>query len=538
MRPQKLIRGIQYLKTDVLVVGSGAAGLAAAIAARKGGAQVFLLSKAKTGAKTTTALSDASLTVESSGFSREDHFCKTMRTGHWLNDPDLVETLVEDGPGIVKWLQEEIGVEFEPLIDQGVKPRGGGRELVTKLRQAAEALGIKRLEDVTLHELWIQDGRCRGAFGITRSGEGVALTAGSVILATGGFSGIFLRHDNPKGQMGDGLALAVKAGAQIRDMEFVQFLMGIAEEGLPHFLIFRPFPPEVKLINEAGEDLLAKHLKGTPLNEAIWSMRDELARALALENERSATYLDLTAADWGQAHRWFGLQYLKRFSFPFQEKPLRVSPIAHYTMGGVVIDRDGRTSIPQLYAAGEVASGVHGANRHGGNSLMDCLVFGHRAGRHAALHSKSSTSNPKRSRPRSDVQDRYFSQFVHQRGGMPLPKVQEALHQLADTYLGPLRDAKGLRRAKKELQELQSMMDRVQVTTPSDVQKRIEVEGGILSAVLVADFALAREESRGSHYRRDFPNRAAHWQCSQFGWCADGTLNRLGRHSRRGINLF
>jgi succinate dehydrogenase/fumarate reductase flavoprotein subunit len=178
-------------------------------------------------------------------------------------------------------------------------------------------------------------------------------------------------------------------------------------------------------------------------------------------------------------------------------------------MGGVVIDQYGCTSLPGLYAAGEVVGGVHGANRHGGNSLMDCLVFGYIAGEHAA-----DSLRPIRPLPKSAFGNE-FSQFEN-RKGLSVQKLIAELHQITGSHIGVLREANSLQKAQAALCNLYHQLDEVKVANPKDMKALIELEGGILSAALVCGFALSREESRGAHYRKDFPSKDAQWQHSQY----------------------
>ena len=476
--------------------------MAAAIAAAEAGAEVVLASKGAPGALSATALSDASLTVESPGFDRRDHFLRTLEAGHFLGDPSLVRILATEAPEALRWLRK-LGLEFEPLVDQGYKPRGGGPALVDALRRRLREQGVRELVGIKLHRLLVRDRRWIGAEGLSREGKRWTVAAGATILATGGASGIFPRHDNPRGHVGEGIAMAVSAGAVVRDMEFVQFLMGVAEEGLPTLLTFRPFPPEARLVNARDEDILEKYLPGVPLNEAIWSQRDELARALAREEAEGGAFLDLREADWSEAERWFGLRNLARLRFPFRERPLRVGVIAHYTIGGVEADMWGRTSVPGLYAVGEVAGGLHGANRHGGNSLMECLVFGRRAGEDAAAQAPVPPVPPSTPNP--------FTRH----GLRDADAVISAVRALAGRYLGPLRDGEGLARAREELMGLLGALEEIVAETPGEAWRAVEAKAAGLVALLICEFARGRRESRGSHFREDFPVLSPHFRLSQ-----------------------
>jgi len=276
--------------------------------------------------------------------------------------------------------------------------------------------------------------------------------------------------------------MAARAGARLLDLEFVQcYPVAVAEPTLPPFMLFRSFPPEVRLVTEDGRDLLAATFGGMDLNEAIGAHRDELSRVIHAENQRGQVYIDATGCNWSRIDRWFSLRYMSRYDFDWASKRAKIAPIAHHTMGGLWIDARARTSLRRLYAAGEVTGGVHGANRRGSNSLTDCLVFGCIAGDEAAGETPPSTvPDELLLYPASDPECAAFA----------------ALQRICWEGLGIVRDATTLVEAQRRLAEL----------PPSDPR---------LMAQMVAAFAARRTESRGAHYRTDYPDEDPAWQHSQ-----------------------
>ncbi len=431
---------------DTIVVGGGVAGLTAALAAASE-AEVLLLAKAPVASSNSWKAQGGVAAAVGEGDSPELHAADTFRAGRGLSRPSAVTALVEEAPARIAELVE-LGVGF----DEGLGREGGhtvrrvvhaggaetGKAISAVLAERVRAHPrITLLEDVRVQELWVDDGRCAGVL----TGHG-PVSAPATMLATGGYAALWARTTNPPGALGEGLTLAYRAGAALADLEFVQFH--------PTALLDDGF-----LLSEAlrGEGALLLDDDGNRFTDEL-APRDVVARAIA---ERGHASLDLRGIE---RTRFPGLMAtLERAGYDPGATPIPVSPAAHYTVGGIVTDLDGATTLPGLFAAGEcAATGVHGANRLASNSLLECLVFGRRAGV-AAL-----------AVPAIDAAGR---QDVPGSTGVS----GASRHELWDDA-GVIRCAEGLERL---------------LSAPSLLPR------------LIASAALARRESRGAHFRSDFP---------------------------------
>jgi L-aspartate oxidase len=434
-------------QSELIVVGGGVAGLYAALCAAAE-AEVLVLSSGPVFASNSYFAQGGVAAAVGDGDGPGLHAADTLRAGRGLCRESAVRTLCNQAPARIADLVE-LGVEFDDDLGQegGHSRRrvvhAGGAETGKAIAQALAARarahpGITIAEGEGVVGLWEDGGRCLGVLTAHR-----AVAAGATILATGGFAALWERTTNPPGAVGHGIALAYRAGASLADLEFVQFH--------PTALLADGF-----LLSEAlrGEGALLVDEDGGRFTDEL-APRDVVARAIA---ERGQASLDLRSIE---RERFPGLMAtLERAGYDPAHEPIPVSPAAHYTVGGVVTDLDGRTTLPGLYAAGECAcTGVHGANRLASNSLLECLVFGRRA----ALAATGS--------PALDVSGLPPSPS-------PEPPVTPALRHALWEDAGVIRSADGLER----LRSAPALLPR-----------------------LVAESALARRESRGGHFRSDFP---------------------------------
>ena len=362
-------------KTQVLIIGSGLAGLTAAIRLLDQGINVTVLSKKGLGKASNTAMSMAAFSVLGDGMTKEEHYKKTLKTGDHLNDEKLVKTMLDTA-----------GEAFDFIKSQGLPlsktPNGykvesseaiiPGAAITDILEDRVKAMGAKLLSFTTPIELVKHQGRCRGVLAINSSQTPVFVEADQVLLCTGGFAGAVSRNDNSPHVMGEGIVLAYRAGAKLRDLEFIQYYpFGFYEEELPQFMVLDSLLSKAKLYNDKGENLLQKYLgPNYTIKDAIMEKRDVLSLSLEKEWRHNSVWLDITERD----EVYQGLYSSK---FDFNNNPFRVRPICHFTMGGVIINTDCETDVPGLYAAGEVTGGVHGSNRLGGNALTEALTFGY-----------------------------------------------------------------------------------------------------------------------------------------------------------------
>jgi succinate dehydrogenase/fumarate reductase flavoprotein subunit len=352
-----------------------------------------------------------------------------------------------------------------------------------------------------------------GVFGVLAYSPGIDkwLTIGAKtgILATGGAAALYLRHDNPKRMLGDGYVLAYRAGAVLQDLEFVQFYpLGLAEPGLPAFLVPPNIADDGQLFNTRGEDILNKYnIRERPAAERA---RDTLSQALFTEIYKKGreVYLDLRKVS---VHKWaenpFSASSLPILGerYGANHRPVRVAPMAHHTMGGVCIDADGMTSLPGLFAAGEVTGGLHGANRMGGNALTETLVFGARAGEAAANWVKDRGREPK-AEMFKDAEAGKFA-LVQETDRSNSAELMTNLSEIIWKEAGIIRNQPGLEHALIAVNTISAKALKSHIGSPLDVQRRIEILFGTQAASLIIQAALKRKESRGAHFREDFADQ-------------------------------
>lgn len=507
------------VETDVLVVGAGGAGLRAAIEARRAGARVLLVSKTPLGEGNCTAYAMGFFSAGLGGKSVDEHYAETLETGRGLNDEGLVRILVEEAPRRiaelrdfgVKWDETGRGASFARYAPAGRIGVG----LTHPLRAYAAEIGVESQGNVLVVDLIKNGGGVVGAVGFDyRLGQWRTYRAGAVVLATGGVGRIYRRTDNPVRTTGDGCALALKAGASLQDMEFIQFYpFGLAHPGLPVFMVSMHLADYAPLVNREGREFLKDYYQRWGVKsaaEANSRARDLAAQAIAREildgrGVDGAVLLrvnEVAETRWTKPHlRSLRTRLLR--NHPLTE-PVRVAPIGHYTVGGIHIDPTTATDVPGLYAAGECASGWDGANRMGGNSLSAIIVFGARAGASAARYAAQSD---RRALP-PDVLDearRQVDRWAAADGASP-GALTSGLQRLSEQHLWVLRSGEGLEAFLAELRGLEDEAGNVRAISPTEIRDAFELNNLIVCARAVAQSALLRRESRGGHYRVDFPD--------------------------------
>jgi len=345
--------------------------------------------------------------------------------------------------------------------------------------------------------------------------EMLVIVSGAIVLASGGVGGLFERSDNPATISGDGYALAYRVGACLKDMEFVQFFPIAIMDGRRRARIIPPLLLDVgRLQNWKGEDLLKKYdIRDQPV--AIVA-RDRLSQLIYQESSREEggpgwALLDLTClkdSDWKINPLAETVEELMKKKYKADQAPIRISPASHHTMGGVVIDEEGATTASGLFAAGEVAGGVHGANRMGGNALTETLVFGARAGTSAARYAMGK--EPKLSQleallSHSEIlrdQKPSGNELHHE----DFLEMRKTLERLLWEKAGIIRTAEGLEEGLTKLDEVdQRLKEGTSIFSSESVVKRMKLVNAVCVSRMIMESALRREESRGAHFRSDYP---------------------------------
>ncbi|MFP5353763.1 MAG: L-aspartate oxidase [Gemmatimonadota bacterium] len=499
------------LRTRFLVIGSGVAGLHTAWRAAEHG-DVLVLTKRSLHDSATSYAQGGIAAALGAGDSPELHRKDTLAAGAALCDREAVEVLVEEGPARVRELQLA-GAAFDLGRDGKLKL---GREAAHSRRRIVHAHGdrtgaevartlIERvratprsnvLEHARVLDLIVEDGRCAGVRASVM-GQAVEIRADATVLASGGCGQIYRYTTNPVVATGDGFAIAHRAGVTLADMEFVQFHpTALDTPENPLSLISEAVRGEgATLLNMDGERFMPARHKLAEL-----APRDVVAREIFRERQRTgAVYLDARAMGKTFAQRFPGIFALcQHRGIDPRRDLIPVTPAAHYMMGGIVTDLAGRSSLPHLYACGEVAcTGVHGANRLASNSLLEGLVFAERVARD--MSTMARTAVPRR-RAKWDVPP------LTDRGAAQV--AADTIRQLMWDHAAINRNARGLRKCVNALNDLHGRLD----------EGMTEERNMCETARLVAAAALARRESRGGHYRSDYPKAKGEWRGKHIEW--------------------
>jgi len=498
-----------HVQTDLLIIGTGGAGLRAAIEAESMGAKAVLVSKAPAGHNNTTIVAGSGYLAAVGGMTIDEHRDRTFTAGKMVNDPELVETLVQEGGERVLELSKYGCVVNERFggINVGAPETILGQGITLPQVKYLKDRGVEFVENVIITKL-IKDGdRVVGAVGYSSKEMDVVLfQAKAVLLASGGAGALFKRTDCPLKTTGDGYSLAFNAGARLRDMEYCQFFpLALAEPDAPPLLVDGPVVWLGKIINILGEDIPAKH--NVTARPYIAKSRDTLSRAMMMEILLDAREVILNA-DSAEFLGMVSLDYYKE-KLRAHERPFRIAPISHFSMGGVVANRDGETGVEGLFVAGEVMGGIHGANRHGGNALTDVTVFGARAAKKALEYSvdKELVDIDELS---SDEAERIDELSKRETGFTPA-FVMSLLRENMWENVGVLRDADMLVEAYKKLSELRDSSRLLLAQHGKQILAALELEMALDASEFIIRAAMERKESRGAHYRLDYPEEREEW---------------------------
>jgi aspartate oxidase len=505
-------------ETDVVIVGGGLAGMTAAQAARSQGARVTIVDRTGLGLATNTALSNGVFAGPTAQYDLERYVDDTLRIGRSLGRPWMVRQVATDLSGAIDRLRG-LGLEMAEKKDYFFVVTGGGDEFPgarlarTLARRLSADDGIVRMGGTWVDRILTGADRAVGVHGFNRDGRAVAVHAGAVVLAAGGAGALYLRNDNQKSTLGQGYALAADAGLALWDMEFVQYYpVVMAQAHLPAMMLNSPHPEGSRILTADGRDL-ADAYGIENINDAIRNRRDWLSAVLFKECQKGPVCMDYRAVADPHWDR-HPLVLLKKRRFDFRSQPVAISPAAHYMMGGVRIDAHGATDLAGLFACGEMAWGLHGACRKGGNALAECLVFGQLAGLNAAGALGAHV------RP-SGLPDEMPSMSPSPAPDGPiLRELRRNLQTVAWQHAGVVRTAAGL---EAGLGALDGIMPRIRVLparTPDRGRTRADLlsMATVLRAILAASYA--RLESRGCFIRSDYPEEDnARWLKNS---CVDG----------------
>ena len=526
---------------DVLVIGAGGAGLRAAIEALGQGASVGVVSKSLLG-KAHTVMAEGGIAAAMANVDSADgwkpHFRDTMRGGKMLNNWRMAQLHALEAPERVTEL-EQWGALFDRTDDGRILQRafGGhtfrrlchvgdrtGLEMIRTLQDRGVNMGFDVYMECTIVRLLTEGGRCAGALAYWReTGRFVVFKAKSVVMATGGIGKAWPITSNSWEYTGDGMALAYEAGAELMDMEFVQFHPTgmVWPPGVQGILVTEAVRGEGGILrNKAGERFMERY---DPKKMEL-STRDVVARSIYTEvkegrgTEHGGAYLDISHKPAEYVKKKLPSmyhQFKELADVDITKGPMEVGPTCHYMMGGIRVEAEtAQSSLPGLFAAGEAAAGLHGANRLGGNSLSDLLVFGRRAGLAAAQHAKEVSAPKLEEEQISAGESEALGAFQRQGGENPYA-VHRDLQKVMQSLVGIFRTREDMQKALSELTKLKERAAHTSVEGSRMFNPgwhmAIELKSMLTVAEAVTRSALVREESRGAHSRIDFPESSPDW---------------------------
>lgn len=537
------------LKTDVLVIGAGGAGMYAALEAARSGADVILADRSLIGRGGATVMAQMTVAAalgEQTPDRWENHLADTLAAGRGLCDDKLAAILCEDGPRRIRemdawkvgWAREDGHIKQVQAPGHD-RPRcvyvdflSTGPAVSKTLRtRLIDASGIRRIGDLLITDITVRDGEACGATALhISSGRIVPIAAKTVVIATGGLTRLYRRNSASVNMGGDGYALGLRAGAELIDMEFVQFFpIGHLAPRLVGMdpIMWDPFRYKLggKLLNAEMREFEADYATRDVRSDGRYVLTRDLATyAISKEVEAGrgspagGAYLSFQHVPPEEIRRAFGpvVDRLAANGIDLARQPIEVAPIAHYHMGGIRVDDTLESGVAGLFACGEAIGGANGANRLSGNAITETFVFGARAGYHAALRAMQ------RPMPSPDLAGSAidFLRSAEQRDAPNVAASIAALQALMSDNVGPFRTDDKLRVAVDRLAEIgRDLGDRPLASFPGGFDPVLvdwlDLRNMLLAAKAVALPALARTESRGAHQREDHPGLDEGWQLNQ-----------------------
>ena len=532
---------IKTIQTDVLIIGSGGAGSRAAIEVDDAGLKATIVSKGLSFRSGCTGMAEGGYNAVFKTVDKDDsidaHIFDTLKGGSYLNDKRLVEILVNESPKRLIDL-ENFGALFDRQesgeIDQ--RPFGGqtyrrtcyqgdrtGAELLNALKEEIIKRDIECIEEVMITSLVTDDEQVIGATGLDlKDSSLIYFKAKSVILASGGAGQLYPVTSNTFQKNGDGYAIAYRAGASLVDMEQIQFHPTgmVAPESKKGVLVTEAVRAEGgKLINSEGERFMSKYAP----EKMELATRDVVARSIYQEiiegrgTEKGGVYLDISHLDDDYIDEKLETMVLQfeNVGVDIKHGPIEVAPTAHHFMGGLKINTDASTSLKNLFGAGEVCGGVHGANRLGGNALADTQVFGKIAGESASEAAKATELKTNEEQVQEEASR---IEGLIKKGSIKPQEFKNRIKNLMWEKVAIVREEKTLNEALKELQEMQKELDNLDVSDKAqynaDLLTALEVINMVEICILTVKSAILRRESRGAHFRSDFPESKDEWKKS------------------------
>lgn len=525
--------------TDVLIIGAGAAGIRTAISLHHHRISSLIISKRELG-DAHTRMASGGINAAMGSLDVEDrweiHAADTLREGHFINDPTAVEMICRHAPEAIKEL-DGWGCPFDKTEEEKINQRffgaqsyrrtcfvgdKTGKAILDTLVNQVKSLNIPYMDGIFIFHLVKHHDRVIGALGLDkRTKEVVFFRSSYVVVAAGGYASIYSRSSSRQSEnTGDSIYLSYHAGAKLMDLEMVQFH--------PTGMV-KPVDFAGKLVTEAvrgeGGYLLNKHgerfMSGYSPDKMELDARDEVARAIAQEifkgngSDDKAVYLDISHKDAGFIKERLPKMYerFKGLGLDITKEAMEVAPTSHYSMGGMEVDfRTGRSNVEGLYAVGEATGGLHGANRLGGNSLIETLVLGKLSGEEIARKYKTGSPRPAEDYP-SDHLVRHFNELE---GYKDPGAYRDRIKMLMWEHAGIIRKEELLERGLQQLQEiredLSSSSTKLSDLSFEEAWQSLELSQMLLVADLVLQAALYRKESRGTHYREDYPDSVEDWK--------------------------